>query len=630
MRKIVLDKQIKIKREESLKMGSLDIMWFDDSVEFVSICEAIENEAQHLRIEGKAESKMVEFLKKPDENYRRKIIYNLKKIDHRLKRYEFYNMYIRKVLKKLYKSTSLDEKIKVTNLLKYDDEDFVRNVYWSILGRDADAEGFCNCLYKLRLQELSKIQMIALLAYSAEGKNRCVKLVGFRNRYFLDCIMQKIIAIPIIGRIVRYIFKHIKSNKTIYQMMLWNLNDQRKIENKIKELEIEYDEKEQFFRGEVNQKEAVFKEEINQKEAVFKETINQIQLDIKQELIQLQAIMEEENSNNILVKQQIDELFHTISTTINHRLEQLESNVCNNNISVEQLNCNVNNNNILIKKHDEFINDYAQEDGKMLQKVFVDLANINSTLSRSIQKENIKSDCQTSDAKKYNDKSNDDYSVIDYFDFENHFRGSRKHIKKVQEIYLPYFENKHNVLDLGCGRGEFVELLASRGVRVRGVDLYDPYVQYCKMRNLPVEQGDAIKYLKAERSVDGIFLGQVVEHMEIEQIVELCTIAYEKLEKDCYLVMETPNPTTLAIYTESFYRDPSHNRPVHPETLKYIVEKAGFSSVKILYTESSRMPYSIPEISEEKEGRLYEFDKAMKRVSDTLYGSQDYAVIAKK
>ena len=94
--------------------------------------------------------------------------------------------------------------------------------------------------------------------------------------------------------------------------------------------------------------------------------------------------------------------------------------------------------------------------------------------------------------------------------------------------------------------------------------------------------------------------------------------------------METPNPTSLAIYTESFYMDPSHNRPIHPKTLQYITEKQGFSQVQILFTESSRLPYDIPKLAEHGEERTHEFDLAMERVADLLFGSQDYAIIAKK
>jgi len=112
-------------------------------------------------------------------------------------------------------------------------------------------------------------------------------------------------------------------------------------------------------------------------------------------------------------------------------------------------------------------------------------------------------------------------------------------------------------------------------------------------------------------------------------IISVCTLAYEKLEDGCYLIMETPNPKSLAMFTGCFYMDPSHQRPIHPYTLKYIAEKAGFSKVDILYTESSRPPFDIPLIKE-NDPDFKQFNEAMHNISELLYGSQDYAVIAKK
>ena len=223
----------------------------------------------------------------------------------------------------------------------------------------------------------------------------------------------------------------------------------------------------------------------------------------------------------------------------------------------------------------------------------------------------------------------DSYYSIDYFDFENRFRGSRQDIMERQKIYLPYFENCKNVVDAGCGRGEFLELLLNHQIPAVGVDLYEPYVEYVKMQGLPCVCEDVNAYLKKTKQIDGIFLGQVVEHLSVSQIIELLENAYNTLESGKYLIMETPNPMTLAIYSHAFYMDPSHEKPVHPYTLKYLTEKAGFSSVEILFTEASRMPFEIPSLNIEG-CDLEEFNKAIKALNNDLYGSQDYAIIAKK
>ena len=190
--------------------------------------------------------------------------------------------------------------------------------------------------------------------------------------------------------------------------------------------------------------------------------------------------------------------------------------------------------------------------------------------------------------------SGDTYSKIDYFDFENHFRGPVQNVKDRQKMYIPYFKDCGKVLDIGCGRGEFLELLKENDISAIGVDLYPEYAEYCRMKDLEVACGDGIDYLMQCDKLDGIMAAQLVEHLDINQIVTLCENAYDKLNDGGVLIMETPNPRALSIYVNEFYMDPSHVKPVHPETLKYLVQKAGFSDVEILYTEVSKVPKSIP------------------------------------
>lgn len=226
----------------------------------------------------------------------------------------------------------------------------------------------------------------------------------------------------------------------------------------------------------------------------------------------------------------------------------------------------------------------------------------------------------------------DDYSSIDYFKFEDHFRGSREQVKLNQEQYVEYFRNTGLILDLGCGRGEFLELLAENEIAAKGVDLYEEFVDYCSSKKLDVVCEDAITYLDGvrDKSIGGVFASQLVEHLKFGQMVELCNKAYQKLMRGSYLIIETPNPTSLNTFTNAFYVDPSHNKPIHPQTLKYILENIGFEKVEVLFTENSKSTYELQLLNAENVYNLGEFNDGINCVSNIMFGSQDYAIIAKK
>lgn len=223
---------------------------------------------------------------------------------------------------------------------------------------------------------------------------------------------------------------------------------------------------------------------------------------------------------------------------------------------------------------------------------------------------------------------------FDYFLFEEKFRGPREEIKERQSAYLQYYLGKEHVLDIGCGRGEFVELLIENGVPTTGIDINEDMVLYCREKGLPVKEIDVIEYLNSlpGDSLGGIFLGQVIEHLSINELVELIKLSYEKLQQGAYIIAETPNPQSMIIFTNTFYMDPSHNKPVHPLTIQFLLETNGFSEVNFKFSAPvSDEEWKLPHI---KGGscidNIEQFNKAITRLNDVLFGYQDYAVIAKK
>ena len=176
-----------------------------------------------------------------------------------------------------------------------------------------------------------------------------------------------------------------------------------------------------------------------------------------------------------------------------------------------------------------------------------------------------------------------------YVGFEDQFRGSPEEIRRRVEDYLPMFAKASDVLDVGCGRGEFLELLRERGVRSRGIDINPAMVEVCRGKGLEAESGDALAYLRGlpDASLGGLFAAQVVEHLEPRYLAQLLDAAFEKLRSGAPIVLETINPACWFAFFESYIRDLTHVRPVHPDTLKYLLIATGFQHVEIRY----RAPY---------------------------------------
>lgn len=387
--------------------------------------------------------------------------------------------------------------------------------------------------------------------------------------------------------------------------------------------------------------------------------ISEIEINVQNNNAVLKNILENINSNNKIIEE-MPKLIVNIQNNneILKEIPDIIKNIQNNNEILEgmpNIIKNIQNNNEIIKKIPELIentenNNMLLENMPYLMKMLsehktllTEQRDISDMLSTKIYKLEQEKKGGIQDSKRsagennvlLNEKRNqreneNDYTDVDYFDFENYFRGSRQVIKENQKEYIKYFIGKEMVVDLGCGRGEFLELLRENQIKAVGIDTYEEFVIYCEQKGLNVVCEDALEYLNKLDKVGGIFAGQLIEHLETHQIILLCKLAYEKLEKGSYIVMETPNPTSLSIYTNAFYIDPSHVKPVHPLTMKYFLEKAGFQQINILYTTASKLPISIPKLINSGTKNLEEFNECMDIISDLLFGSQDYAIIAKK
>lgn len=421
------------------------------------------------------------------------------------------------------------------------------------------------------------------------------------------------------------------------------LNDlEKEFAKKIEELEQRFIEKVELYSQNIETISNTFENEKRILEQENSELIQQIN-DLKGEILTLEEKLHnnlknemklfEENSKLI---QQVNDLRGEISTLkeelhndIENEMKLLEQENSELTKQINDIKGEINKNNQKNEEKVDFIKDKMETDFDYLSYM---ISKLNNKKTKPVEKSDITYDDIEAEHKNNNLDCSHKGTEIDYFKFENEFRGSRNSIKRGQQEYIKFFKEKEKIIDVGCGRGEFLELLQESNISCIGVDLYGEFVDYCNYKGLNAVQGDGIEYIKTleNNSLGGIFASQVVEHLQTEQLIMLCRESYNKLKRGCYLAIETPNPTSLSIYTNAFYMDPSHVKPVHPKTLEYLLKEAGFKEIEVVYTEQSKVNYRLPLLDGENINNLSEFNDGINLLTNIIFGSQDYAIIAKK
>lgn len=222
---------------------------------------------------------------------------------------------------------------------------------------------------------------------------------------------------------------------------------------------------------------------------------------------------------------------------------------------------------------------------------------------------------------------------IDYVSLVERFYGGVEKRREELRGFVPRFVGRSEVIDAGCGRGEFLELLRESGVPAVGIDRDEAMVASCRSRGLDVVRGDVLEFLggRAEGSLGGIFGGYLIEHLVRGEIVEFVRLAFSRLGPGGVLVLEAVNPLCLLTHA-SFYGDLTRVAPVPPLALQWLAESCGFVSVGV--------EYAGPAPDEDKLRRLPEsagdevavdaFNRGVAAANELLFGFQAYVLTAQK
>jgi O-antigen chain-terminating methyltransferase len=204
------------------------------------------------------------------------------------------------------------------------------------------------------------------------------------------------------------------------------------------------------------------------------------------------------------------------------------------------------------------------------------------------------------------------------------FSGDERVIREQDEQFVPLFAGRKRVLDLGSGRGTFLDLMRTNNIGAYGVELDERLVASSRAKGFEIVHADAEDHLRQlpDRSLDGIFAAHFAEHLEPGKLIEVLRQCIRVLEPGAPLVMATPNPRTLTVGAHSFWFDPSHRRPIPPELFEFYLKVEGFTDVEIrTYARSERrLREDVPE------GPIRE---NVRTLNEALFGDRDYAVIGR-
>ena len=477
----------------------------------------------------------------------------------------------------------------VNDLLGFHDEVFVRNAYKVILKREPDDSGMAHFLKNLRNGRYSKLDVLSALRFSAEGDNVNAQIEGLSR----GSVLRKMYRVPVAGYLLRLAV-------AIGRLPVLITNFRRLESHSMGQLE-------------------------------------RVACHINDAVAHLSHEMREQSKANRThfetLQKQLNDLKGTVQLQINSLIREHEKLLHNQSATQDELSLRIDLTNQHAREQDQQQERYAAELQALrvqiekhvddlidrLQKSRMDIAQQETRLSRLLAGADVTPSATVRQSHPEQDHLLDSL----YFSLEDVLRGTPEQIKDEVKVYLPVLEKagiSSDILDVGCGRGEWLQVLREAGFQARGIDTNRILVQQCKELSLDVEEREALEFLGSlpDGSLNAVTAFHFAEHLPLETLVKFLDETGRTLKPGGLIILETPNPENLLVGSCNFYLDPTHKNPIPIPTMKLLLEARGFRCTDVL---------KLHAVSSTK---IEVKDQLTSHLNHFLYGPMNYAVVARK
>lgn len=554
---------------------------------------------------------------------------------------------------------------RLDQLLAFHDRDFVRQAYLAVLKRPPDAAGEAHYLGKLRGGALTQVEIIGRLRYSPEGKQRHVKIAGL----LLPLALRQLTRVPVLGYAIALGTTVLRLPVLLRNLQTFEAHTfqvQAQLAESLNASHALQASMQQDLDG-LQQEAGDARQRLDHTLAAIEMQVGGMHTDLVQRLGMVDALRTQVEAlhasvENAVRREDLDaalQAMHEAAQAQAERVAALQAQLAFvgaqttehlRRVSAVQADSDAIKE-VLERQHHRAdalqqaltpMQDAPQIVARLEHRVadqHHQLLDTQRRITLLLEEARKRLSEPLSGEQLARIVAEDDH-MLDafYVSFENQFRGTREEIKQRAAYYVPTVTaadagvEAAPVLDLGCGRGEWLEVLQDHGLTARGIDLNRIMVQQCLDAGLQATEVDAIAYLRGigANTLGAVTAMHLIEHLPFRTLVTLFDEALRVLRPGGVLIFETPNPENVSVGACNFYMDPTHRNPLPPPLVQFIAEARGFVGVEIHRLSDGRGPVLAPALLGSEVPGSTEVNAVLGELHHLLASAPDYAIIARK